>query len=89
MLYNNYPNPFNPTTNIAFDLNKSSRVSLVIYNLLGEEVKTLVDETKGPGHHVTVWDGTNNFGQGVTSGVYFYTLRTGEIQETQKMVLIK
>ena len=88
-LYTNYPNPFNPTTNIAFDLTTTSHITLKVYNMLGQEVKTLINETRNAGHHLTVWDGTNNFGHRVTSGIYFYVLSTGETHEAQKMVLMK
>jgi hypothetical protein len=88
-LYSNYPNPFNPTTSIVFDMPTLSHVSLIVYNMLGQEVKTLVEGPKGAGHHLTVWDGTNNFGEKVTSGLYFYVLITGDTYEVQKMVLMK
>ena len=89
ILHNNYPNPFNPTTNISFDLSARSHVSLKIYNLLGQEVRTLVNETKGLGNHSVVWDGTDNFGQNVSSGIYVYELRAGNTQEVKKMILLK
>ena len=83
-LYHNYPNPFNPITNIKFDIPKSSFVKLVVYNSLGQEVATLVDEKLSAGSYETNWDGTN-----FPSGVYLYKLETGYFIETRKMVLLK
>jgi hypothetical protein len=83
-LSQNYPNPFNPVTRIKFDLPKSSNVKLVIYDILGREIVTLLDENKKPGTYEVDWDGSN-----YASGVYFYKLITDEFVETKKMVLLK
>ena len=83
-LAQNYPNPFNPTTNIDFTVAKNAHVSLVVYNLLGEEVATLVDEVKPAGQHTVTFSGAE-----LPSGVYFYTLDTGSRIFTQKMLLVK
>jgi len=83
-LHQNYPNPFNPVTKIKFDLPKSSNAKLIIYDLLGREVTTLVNEQLKPGSYEAEWDGTN-----FASGIYFYSLVTDDFTETKKMVLIK
>jgi hypothetical protein len=80
----NYPNPFNPTTEIAFDLAKSGRVALTIYNVLGQEVTTLIDREMDAGSHSVQWDASN-----VSSGVYFYRISAGDFNQTKKMLLLK
>jgi hypothetical protein len=86
----NYPNPFNPNTTITYTVKEQARVSLKIYNVAGQLVKTLVDDVKTPGiAHAKVWDGRNNAGQPVSSGVYFYKLVTKNFTQTKKMVLLK
>ncbi len=89
ILYPNYPNPFNPSTTIRYELRQASKVTLKIYNLLGQEVRTLINAQKSSGIHSVVWDGKNNQGQRVTSGVYFYRLEAGDFVKTRKMVLVK
>ena len=91
-LKQNYPNPFNPQTTIEFSIGVASAfepVQLDVYNILGERVKTLVDRPLATGVHRVDWDGTNEAGQMVASGVYFYRLRVGEFSESRKMVLMK
>jgi hypothetical protein len=88
-LYQNFPNPFNPTTSIPFDLAQVERVRLAIYNVQGQLVRTLVDEYVNAGHHRPAWDGTDNNGNHVTSGVYVYRLTAGSYRATQKMVMVK
>ncbi|MFQ5584064.1 MAG: FlgD immunoglobulin-like domain containing protein, partial [Calditrichia bacterium] len=78
VLYQNYPNPFNPTTEIRFALAEGGRVELKIYDLLGREVKTLLGECRDPGRYIVQWDGTNDAGQPVASGVYLYRLKAGD-----------
>lgn len=85
----NYPNPFNPTTVIEYSIPVTSRVSVRIYNILGQVVRTLVDENKLAGTYSVIWDGTNNSGKPVTSGVYFYLVKTDDFKETKKMTLIR
>ncbi len=89
ILHSNYPNPFNPSTTIRYELKQSSKVSLKIYNILGQEVRTLVNAQKSSGMHSVEWDGKNSHGQRVTSGVYFYRLEAGDFVKTRKMVLVK
>ncbi len=83
-LMQNYPNPFNPTTTIIFDLPKQSHVILKIYNILGQEVKTLVNDTKNPGSYHLNFNAAS-----LASGVYIYRIRAGEFTSTKKMMLIK
>jgi len=91
----NYPNPFNASTTIKFTLPTAAdggatvQTSLRIYNVLGEVVRTLVDESMAPGVHHEVWDGRDDHGNRVASGIYFYRLRAGEFEQTKKMVLMK
>lgn len=88
-LEQNYPNPFNPTTTIAFSLIKAKKVSLNVYNLMGEHVKTLVDGMVNVGNHSVTWDGTNSSNQKVTSGVYLYSLQIENQRMTKQMIFLK
>ena len=100
-LSQNYPNPFNPTTKIAFAVHSlqfavtspqsraPSPTTLVIYNLIGQKVRTLVDEPKRPGSYEVVWDGKDGKGKDVASGMYFYQLKAGDFTETKKILLLK
>jgi len=83
-LQQNYPNPFNPTTQIRFSLAEQSQVTLKIYNILGKEIATLVNDVKSTGVHEISFDGS-----GLASGVYFYTIQTGKFTQTRKMILMK
>ena len=92
----NYPNPFNPTTIIPFRVNGSQftvygpvRTTLIIYNILGQRVNTLFDESLKPGTYQATWNGKNDAGEKVPSGVYFYRFTSGNISETRKMVLMR
>jgi hypothetical protein len=88
-LYQNYPNPFNPTTNITFTLAARSRATLVIYNIEGKVIRTLVDEELDAGVKTIIWNGRDGRGNPVSTGVYFYRLRAGANVTTRKMVLLK
>jgi hypothetical protein len=92
-LYPNYPNPFNPSTTIAFDLpgarDEARPVSLVIYDVRGRRVRTLIDSEIVPGSYRLVWDGRDGRGASVSSGLYLYTLRSGDGAFTRKMTLLK
>ncbi|MFC1561843.1 choice-of-anchor D domain-containing protein [candidate division KSB1 bacterium] len=88
-LHENYPNPFNPETTIKFELPKQDRVRLIIYNVLGQQVKALLDTEKEAGFHDITWDGTDDFGRLAASGVYFYRIASGSFVQTKKMLLIK
>jgi hypothetical protein len=85
----NYPNPFNPTTTICFNIPKSSNVNLAVYNIRGQIVRQLADENMPLGQHKVVWDGKDGGGKACGSGVYFYRLSTSEISVTKKMLLLK
>jgi hypothetical protein len=82
-LNQNYPNPFNPSTTISYSLPKAAIVSLRIFNALGQEVATLVNEQKEAGYYQVQWNAN------VSSGIYFYRLQAGEYVETKKMILLK
>lgn len=88
-LNQNYPNPFNPVTTIIYQLPEVGKVSLKIYDILGQEVKSLIDEVQKPGYKAVEWNSTNNLGQNVASGIYFYRLEAGIFSETKKLILIK
>ena len=88
-LYNNYPNPFNPVTNIAFDLPEASEVVLEIYNISGQRVRTLVNKQYQAGRHMVQWSATNDFGQSVASGMYLYRIQAGSFVSHKKLVLMK
>ena len=88
-LEQNFPNPFNPTTEIIYRLSKASQVKLVIYNTLGQHVKTLVSGQQPVGRFRVQWDGTNYLGQKVPSGLYSYRLFTGSYSKIRKMMLIR
>ncbi len=89
-LYQNYPNPFNPSTTIAYQLAEAGQVSLVVYDLTGNVVSTLVNESQTAGYYQTVWNGRDRRGVPVATGVYFYRLKAGtEFVKTHKMVLMK
>jgi hypothetical protein len=88
-LLQNYPNPFNPTTIVQFKIPQPAKVSLKVYNILGQLVRVLVDEEKPTGIYQSVWDGKDAEGKEVASGIYFYRLQTGEYDEVRKMVLVK
>ncbi len=85
----NYPNPFNPATHIRFSIESSHNTSLIIYNLLGQTVATLLDRKMTPGQYEVIWDGRNKHGQMVASGVYLYRLQAGKFQQTRRMVLMR
>tara|TARA_B100000809_G_scaffold55955_1_gene51910 strand:+ start:1054 stop:4365 length:3312 start_codon:yes stop_codon:yes gene_type:complete len=88
-LHPNFPNPFNPSTQIAYDLAKDSNVRLEIFDLMGRNVKTLVNGKQIAGRHMATWNATDNFGQPVSAGVYLYRLHTENKVFTRKMILMK
>jgi hypothetical protein len=88
-LEQNYPNPFNPNTAISYQLVANSLVTLKVYDVLGREVATLVNGNGGPGVHTVQWNGKNDRGEMVSSGIYLYQLRAGNSVMTRKMVLLK
>ncbi len=88
-LLQNHPNPFNPATQITFGLPEMTSVSLVVYDLFGRSVKTLVNELKAAGTHTVQWNGTDHSGKPVSSGIYFYRLQAGEFQQVRKMLVLR
>jgi len=88
-LHDNYPNPFNPTTTLRFDLPEVSNITLTIYNMLGQKVKTFNMQSTPAGYHSLTWDATNDLGQQVGAGVYLYQLQAKDFVKTRKMVLLK
>ncbi len=88
-LHGNYPNPFNPNTTIKYSVKKASPVSITIYNLKGQLVKTLVDEIMNAGEYNVLWNGTDDSNRSVTSGVYFCNMKAGQYTSTRKMILLK
>ncbi len=83
-LFQNYPNPFNPSSTIRFEIPKTSFVKISVYNILGSEIENLVNEEKNPGQHEIIFDA-----KGLASGVYYYTIKTGEFTQSRKMVLLR
>jgi hypothetical protein len=90
-LSQNYPNPFNPTTNIQFSVDKGqeTNVTIEVFNIRGQKVKTLVNENFSSGEHSVVWNGDDENGRSVGSGIYFYRMQTENFTETKKMILMK
>lgn len=89
-LLQNYPNPFNPSTKIQFAIPKAEKVSIIVYDIMGKEVKRLVDyDLLNPGTYTIEWNGTDNFGNKVSSGIYFARMTAGQFQFTRKMNLLK
>lgn len=88
-LHQNYPNPFNPITTIRYDLPEAGHVNVVIYDMMGHQIKQLISGTEDAGRKSVVWDSTNDYGKPVSAGVYMYRIQTGEYIQTKKMVLLK
>ncbi|MCD4652145.1 MAG: C10 family peptidase [Candidatus Cloacimonetes bacterium] len=88
-LSDNYPNPFNPETNISFSLKDRTFVEITVYNLMGREVTTLHNSVLHAGNHNVIWTGTDDTGKAVASGVYFYRMKSGRYTSTKKMILLK
>ena len=85
----NYPNPFNPITNIYFYLNKDAYLNIVIHDIMGKQIKQIVNGNKIAGQNLVQWDGTNYKGETVSAGVYFYSIEVEGYFETKKMILLK
>ena len=88
-LHNNYPNPFNPTTNIGYDIPELSKVTIDIYNIAGNKVKTLVSKEHQPGRYKVQWNATNEFGSPVATGMYIYKIRANGFVSVKKLLLMK
>tara|TARA_R110000868_G_scaffold378658_2_gene644141 strand:+ start:411 stop:1835 length:1425 start_codon:yes stop_codon:yes gene_type:complete len=89
ILNQNWPNPFNPSTNISFSLQKADIVQLTIYNILGEQISTLVNGEQNAGKHTYIWDGKNDSGSSAATGTYIYRLKVGQLTESKRMLLIR
>ncbi len=89
VLAQNYPNPFNPATAIQFSVPVASEVNITVYDALGRAIRELVNETYAPGTHSITWDGRDNSGERVASGVYFYAVKAGTFHATRKMILLQ
>ena len=88
-LYHNYSNPFNPSTKIRFDVPRQSEVKIVIYNVLGQRIRTLIDREMAPGTCIEAWNGRDNNGIQVASGVYFYRMQAGRFLNTKKLLILR
>lgn len=88
-LFQNYPNPFNPSTTISFSLSRRAHTTLAIYNVRGQLVRVLEQRVMREGPHSVAWDGRNQDGRAVASGIYFYRLRSGRFGAVRKMVLLR
>ena len=88
-LHNNYPNPFNPVTNISFDIPEVAEVTLEIYNVMGQKVRTLAQGQHEPGRYKIQWNATNDYGQALSSGMYIYRIQAGDFVSVKKLVLMK
>ena len=89
ILYDAYPNPFNPITNIVYHLPKKMMVEIIIYDILGNFITKFVKQGEGPGQYSVQWNGTNHTGQGVSAGVYLYKIQAEDFVDTKKMILLK
>ncbi len=88
-LYQNYPNPFNPSTTIRFDLPAGGKVTIAVYNILGQKVRTLADRSYEAGSYTVVWDGKNERGRVAASGIYIYQITTEKFTQARKMLFLK
>jgi len=89
VLHQNYPNPFNPVTTLRYDLPETGLVTITIYDMLGRQVKTLINHTQDAGYRSVIWIATNDYGKPVSAGIYLYQIQAGEYISTKKMVLLK
>ena len=85
----NYPNPFNPETTLQYSIPTDGLVSIKVYDILGNKIKTLIEQWKSAGAHTEMWNGQNDNSQAVSSGVYFYQIKVGDKQVTKKMIFAK
>ena len=88
-VYQNFPNPFNPITTISYKLPKDSHVRITIYDMMGRLVKNLLTEDQSAGHGSVKWNATNDLGESVSAGMYFYIVDIGELKQVRKMLYIK
>ena len=88
-LYNNYPNPFNPVTNITYDIPEVAQVTLDVYNIAGQKVRTLAQGLHEPGRYRIQWNATNDYGKPLSSGMYIYRIHAGDFVSVKKLILMK
>ena len=88
-IHQNYPNPFNPVTTLRYDLPEQGHVRITIYDMLGRDVKTLINEYQDPGYRSIIWDATNDYGKPVSAGMYLYQIEANNFLKTKKMILVK
>ena len=88
-LHQNYPNPFTPVTTLRYDLAEDAMVNIIIHDMLGRQVKTLINRTQDAGYKSVIWNATNDYGKPVSAGIYLYQIQAGEYISTKKMVLLK
>lgn len=89
-LYDNYPNPFNPSTTIEFDISSPGLVEIAVFNIVGQKIRTLTDKQfSQAGRYKVEWNGRDGLGRLVGSGVYFYRLKAGDVIKTKKMIMVK
>ena len=88
-LHQNYPNPFNPVTTLRYDLPEQANVNIIIYDMLGRQVRTLINQIQDAGIKSVQWDATDSFGKPVSAGIYLYQIHAGDFVQTRKMVLLK
>ena len=88
-LINNYPNPFNPVTTLRYDLPENVHVNITIYDMLGRQIKNLINQTQDVGYRSVRWNATDDYGKPVSAGIYLYQIQAGEFVQTKKMVLLK
>ena len=88
-LFHNYPNPFNPTTTLRYNLPENTFVNITIYDMMGRVVKTLINSNQKAGFKSVMWNATNNTGSALSAGLYIYTIQAGGFRQSKKMVLLK
>jgi len=88
-LHQNYPNPFNPSTTIDYTVGENSPVEIAVFNVKGQRVRTLVRDVQPPGRYSVQWDGMNDRGTTVSTGIYFYRMQIGSFRDVKKMLLLK
>ena len=88
-LHQNYPNPFNPVTTLRYDLPENGLVNITIYDMLGRQVKNLINQTQDAGYRSVRWNATDDYGKPVSAGIYLYQIQAGEFVQTKKMMLLK
>ena len=88
-LQDNYPNPFNPSTTIRYDIPNDAFINIVIYDITGREISRPISKRQSAGYHSTVWNGTNQKGEMQAAGIYFYQIQTKDFIKTKKMLFLK